>query len=226
LVLLFASGFTALSVWSYRHLPPIDFMHWKVGNTINKTEAKPVVFYVTYKNKLTGEEKEYIAPNYPWNDSIWLSQWIFQSQRVVDPNKDQGLILRVEDETGGDYTASVIDNPDYQFIFVSYDLEKANRDAFTRILPVYKKVTMDGYSFICLTTSAPETVKKFRLEQGTAFDFYYSDDVVLKTMVRSNPGLILIRNGVVKGKWAYRDLPSVEEIYAQYPDLKPVTPTP
>ncbi len=213
---LAAVAFTVMSVYCYRHLPLIDFMAWKTGNRVNKTESLPVVFYVTYKNKTTGELKEYVAPNYPWNDSVWLANWIFTSQRVVDPNKDQGLVLRVEDEYGSDLTRSILDNPDLQFILVAYDLSKSDREGFRSILPLYKKAASDGYSFVCLTNSLPAEYRKFRIEHGTAFDFYNADDVVLKTMVRSNPGLVLIRDGVVLGKWGFRDYPSYEEIKEQF----------
>jgi uncharacterized membrane protein YphA (DoxX/SURF4 family) len=215
-LLMVALCFTAMSVWCYRHLPLIDFMAWKEGSRINKTEPLPVTFYVTYKNKKTGEEKEYISPNYPWNDSIWLADWIFKSQRVVDPNKELGLILRVEDQFGADYTASVLENPDFQFLLVSYDLKKSSREGFRKILPFYKQAVTNGYSFICLTNSLPPVIGKFRLENGTAFDYYNSDDVVLKTMVRSNPGLILIKDGIVMAKWAYRDFPSYQEVRERY----------
>jgi hypothetical protein len=211
-----ASAFVMLSVQCYRHLPLIDFMGWKVGNIVNKTETLPVTFYVTYKNKKTGEEKEYVSPNYPWNDSVWLADWIFTSQRVLDPNKNQGMALRVEDQHGVDYTSSVLDNPDYQFILVSYDLTKADTAGFTKILPLYKKVMLNGFSFICLTNSLPAEIKKFRMANGTAFDYYNADDVVLKTMVRSNPGLVLIKNGVVIAKWGFRDFPSFEQLSEKY----------
>jgi hypothetical protein len=216
LLLLVAMAFSSLSVYCYRHLPLIDFMGWKVGNSVNKTETLPVTFYVTYKNKKTGEEKEYVSPNYPWNDSVWLADWIFTSQRVVDPNKNQGLVLRVEDQHGADYTSSVLNNPDYQFILVAYDLEKADRAGFNKVLPLFKKAMLNGYSFICLTNSLPAVIKKFSMANGTAFDYYNSDDVVLKTMVRSNPGLILLKNGVVIEKWGHRDFPSYEELAEKY----------
>jgi uncharacterized membrane protein YphA (DoxX/SURF4 family) len=216
MLLLIAVAFSTLSVHCYRHLPLIDFMAWKVGNRVNKTETLPVTFYVTYKNKLTGEEKEYVSPNYPWNDSVWLSTWIFKSQRVVDPNKNQGLALRVEDQHGADFTSSILDNADYQFILVAYDLEKTNPDGFHKMLPFNKKAAADGYSFICLTNSIPGEIKQFRMAHGAAFDFYIADDVVLKTMVRSNPGLVLIKDGIVLAKWGFRDFPSYDEVKLQY----------
>jgi uncharacterized membrane protein YphA (DoxX/SURF4 family) len=215
-LLIIAIAFSSLSIYCYRHLPLIDFMAWKVGNRVNKHEALPVTFYVTYKNKKTGEEKEYISPNYPWNDSIWLADWIFKSQRVVDPNQEQGIVLRVEDATGADFTSSVLDNPDFQFILVAYDLNKADITGFRKILPLFKKTMIDGYSFICLTNSLPAEIKKFRMDNGTAFDYYNSDDVVLKTMVRSNPGLVLIKDGIVLAKWGFRDFPGYDEVKEKY----------
>ncbi len=208
--------FSGMSVQCYRHLPMVDFMGWKVGNRVDKTETLPVTFYVTYKNKHTGKEKEFVAPNYPWNDSTWLATWIFKSQRVVDPNKNQGLALRVEDQFGGDFTASILKNPDYQFILVAYDLTKTNTEGFHKILPLYKKATADGYTFICLTNSQPAEIKKFRMANGTAFDFYNADDVVLKTMVRSSPGLILMKDGIVLAKWGFRDFPGYAEVKERY----------
>ncbi len=215
LLLITLVGFASMSVGCYRHLPLIDFMGWKVGNKVSKTEPLPVTFYVTYKNKHTGAEKEYVSPNYPWNDSTWLSEWIFKSQRVVDPNS-QGLILRIEDQYGGDFTANVLNNPDYQFILVAYDLTKTNVEGFHKILPLFKKAYADGYSFVCLTNSLPAVIKKFRMANGASFDFYNSDDVVLKTMVRSSPGLILIKNGIVIAKWGFRDFPYYDEVKKKY----------
>lgn len=216
IILLTVVVFSSLSIYCYRHLPLIDFMGWKVGNNVKKKDNQPVIFYVTYKNKLTGEEKEYIAPNYPWNDSVWLSQWIFKSQRIVDPNGDQSLTLRVEDEYGGDFTPVVLDNVDFQFILVAYDLQKTNIEGMRKILPFFKKALANGYAFFCLTSTPYSYIRKFKIENGTAFDYYLADDVVLKTMVRSNPGLILIRNGVVIAKWGFRDFPDYSEIKAKY----------
>jgi hypothetical protein len=209
-------GFTWMQIHCYRHLPLIDFMGWKVGNQVNKNDQKPVKFYVIYKNKKTGEEKEFIPPNYPWNDSVWMKQWVYQGQRVEDPNKDKAMILRVEDEKGIDITGSILNNPDFQFLLIAYDLNTTNTEGFHKILPFYKKAIADGYSFICLTNALNDETTKFKLTNGLGFDFYSADDVVLKTMVRSNPGLILIRNGRVLAKWNWHDFPLYEDVMKKF----------
>jgi uncharacterized membrane protein YphA (DoxX/SURF4 family) len=209
---LFALLFTTLSVWCWRHLPVIDFMDWKVGKKVNTVESLPVKFYVTYKNKKSGEEKEYLAPDYPWNDSTWLSEWVFKSQRVEDPNRNQSMRLRAEDFKGNDVTSLILDNPGCQFIVVAYDLSHAAPEGFLKLLPFYKKSQADGLGFVCLTSTPPAEIRMFRLKHGLSFDFYNADDVILKTMVRSNPGLVLIRDGQVLGKWSWRDIPDYGQV--------------
>jgi uncharacterized membrane protein YphA (DoxX/SURF4 family) len=209
---IFMLAFGGMSVYAYNHLPVIDFMAWKVGNRINKKSSEPAKFYLTFQNSKTGEIKEYLSPNYPWNDSLWMSQWKFISQRVIDPNAGDGIAFRAEDEAGNDVTRSIIDNPDYQFILIAYDLTETNREAFRKILPFNKKAQAGGHSFVCITSADLQGILKFKLENGTAFDFYIADDVVLKTMVRSNPGLILIKDGIVLGKWHYHDFPSYDDL--------------
>jgi hypothetical protein len=219
LVLLAAAAFACVNIYAYRHLPVIDFMGWKVGNKVNKKEKHAEVkFYVTYQNKKTGEEREYLTPNYPWNDSVWMSEWVYKGQRTDDPNKGQAIPLRIEDEQGNEYTQQVLDNPDMQFILVAYDLASTNLRAVHRILPFYKQAVKEGYSFICLTNAGPAELKKFRIENGTAFDYYLADDVVLKTMVRSNPGLILLKGGKVLAKWHYNDFPAYGDVIRQFKD--------
>jgi uncharacterized membrane protein YphA (DoxX/SURF4 family) len=210
--------FSSMSTYSSRHLPLMDFLGWKKGEQVNDLNARPVRFYVTYRNKKTGEEKEYLAPDYPWNDSTWMTDWSFVGQRVEDPNRNKSLVLRAEDANNNDITSSILDNPDFQFIFVAYDLSRANKNAFRMILPFYKKAVSQGYSFICLTSTTREDINRFRLENGTSFEYLTADDVVLKTMIRSNPGLILMNDGKILGKWHFREIPSYETVMKEFGD--------
>jgi hypothetical protein len=145
-----------------------------------------------------------------------MSQWVFKSQRALDLSKNQALTLRIEDEHGADVSASIVNNPDLQFVLVAWDLAETDTAAFHKILPFYKKATRDGHSFICLTSSLPAEIKKFRMINGAGFNFYNADDVALKMMVRSNPGLILIRDGIVLAKWPFRDFPSYDRVIGKF----------
>ncbi len=207
--------FTGLSLYCLWHLPVIDFRDWKEGSHILKSNDDAVQFYVTYKNRYTGENKEYLTPNYPWNDSTWLDEWIFVSQRVEDPNEG-AMILMIEDTLGNDFTHEILDIPGYHFIVVVYNLDKANRKAMGQLQSLYESAFNAGYSFIGLASTLPEEIVAFQKETGVEFEFYNSDDVILKSMIRSNPGLILLWDGVVIKKWHYNDFPDWEQVSKKY----------
>jgi uncharacterized membrane protein YphA (DoxX/SURF4 family) len=215
-----AAGLTALfvmlSIWCYRHLPIIDFMDWKTGNKMYVENPLPIKFYLTYKNKLTGETQEYLSPDYPFNDSVWMSQWEFVSQRTEDPNVFKGHDLQILDMEGNDYTDHFIQNPGYQFLLVSWGLDKANHDALVSINDFALKAEAEGHGFIALTSSLPEEIDSLRQQLNLNYEFYQADDITLKTMVRANPGLLLLHDGVVLDKWHYNDFPAYDEFLRKF----------
>jgi hypothetical protein len=178
-------------------------------------EAK---IYLTFKNTESGELKEYLSPEYPWQDSVWLSEWEFVSQRVDESEMIRTHDLVIEDADGNVFTDLFISNSDYQFYIVAYNLNTTDTESFSRIKELYRRADEEGYSMIVLTSSLPEEVNRFKdeISADPHFDFYYSDDIVLKTMIRSNPGMMLMKDGVVLAKWHYNDLPEYEEIKNEY----------
>ncbi len=216
ILILFSGGFAAMSVHAYRHLPLIDFMAWKVGNRVNQTSSQPVKFYVTYRNTTTGETREYQAPNYPWNDSVWMANWEFVSQRAADEGTAGTMTLQIEDSTGQDNTAAILGTAGIHFIGVAYDLAEADPVGLKAIDVLYRITREEDYSFVLLTSTLPEDVAAISKKRNLQIPIYYADDVVLKTMVRANPGLILLRSDTVVKKWAWRDLEGYDPIFNEY----------
>ena len=217
-LLLFSIGFIWFSMYNYNHLPLIDFRDWKVGNDMDPEGGGEAKIYLLFRNTETGEETEYLSQDYPWQDSVWMSKWEFVDQRVDDSEVLKVHELLIEDTLGNDHTSSFITNPDYQFLVVSYDLNAADTAAFRRLNDLFREVDLEGYSMIAITSSLPETVNAFktRMELEKHFDFYFGDDVVLKSMVRANPGLMLLHDGIVIAKWHFNDLPDYREVKEEY----------
>lgn len=210
---------TGISVYCLRYIPIIDFRPWKVGNNVNElVVATPEVadIYLIFENKETGETREYPATDYPWNDPQWMAEWEFKDQRreVIVPYQE-ALIgnFYIQDEYGDDYTEAYISNPDFQLIVVAYDLTTTRASDFTRrITPLANEATQAGYSLIVLTGSPYSVVEEFRHQHQTAYPFYQAGEVELKTIIRSNPGLLLMKDGVVLAKWSGRRIPTFEEL--------------
>ena len=223
---LFVAVFIILvSVYCLRNLPVIDFRPWKTGNNINELivpEPEIADTYLIYRNKETGETREYPANDYPWDDPEWLANWEFIDQkRVVTQEFREAPIsnFSIQDEYGDDYTESYITNPDYQFLVIAYDLNRTRQSAFEQKINEFAaQAEQDAVSLIVLTGSSFTNIDLFRHEVQAAYPFYQSDEIALKTIIRSNPGLVLIKDGIVVAKWHYRNIPSYTRVQEKYMD--------
>jgi len=219
LVLFLSSiGFAWFSVFNLNHLPVLDFREWKVGNDMDIEGGGEAKAYLMFRNAETGEEKEFLSPDYPWQDSVWMSKWEFVDQRVDDSQVIKTHELIIEDNEGYDRTNDFISNPDYQFFIIAYDLEKTDNSSIEKIRALYTEVDNNGFSMIVITSSLPEEVSSFHssLNLDKHIEFYFGDDVVLKTMVRSNPGLLLMKDGIILSKWHYNDIPDFEDVKKEF----------
>jgi len=206
LVFVFMTGFLGFEVFNIRHLPVMDFRDWKVGNKMAHENPLPKKYYLKYININTGEEQEYLSPDYPYDDSLWVATHEFVRQRVVDPNPPLHS-LHIEDEEGNDITAEIIENLDQQYIMVAEDLDNMSLRRIDRIREFIRNRNEKGVAFVAFTSSLPEQVEAFKQEYNLKVDFYFADDISLKVMIRSNPGLILLQDAVVIDKWHWNDWP-------------------
>ncbi len=211
--------FSWFSIYQLEHLPMIDYREWKVGMDITPDEDIKEEIYLIYRNLETGGTQEYLSPNYPWNDSVWMSKWEFVDQRIVEVGGDQLHNLRFENLNGDDFTERILSNPTYQFLVVSWNIDKFPAKAVLPIQNLVREVNENAYQIQALTSSGRDEINQFRNENQIRIPFYNCDDIVLKTMIRANPGIILIKDGLILGKWHYNDCPSIAEIKAIYSDF-------
>lgn len=211
------------SVYGLRNLPVIDFLPWRVGNNITElTKPTPEVadVFLIYRNKETGEEREYTPADLPWDDPEWMQAWKFVDQRKVVIQQAQDAPISnffIYDEDNVDFTEAYIGSPGYLFIVVAYDLYSAPKRAFTNSINILaERALEDNISIIVLTGSVFSSINTFRHSVQAAYPFYQSDATALKTIIRSNPGLLLLRDGVVEGKWHWRNIPEYDRLAELY----------
>lgn len=212
---------TAFSVNCVKHLPQRDFRPYAEGKSIPEqmelpeNAVQPVYENIlTYKNKVTGEEKEFTQENYPWDDDNW--EWVNTESKLIKEGDVAKITdFSVVDETGEDITYSVLDE-ELIFLLVMYDLGKTDVEHMPLINEFAKKAESQSIPFVALTAATYEFSEEFRHQHQTPFPFYTTDGIVLKTIIRSNPGLVLLSKGTVVAKWHSNDLPSFEEVDAKY----------
>ena len=106
-------------------------------------------------------------------------------------------------------------DPNFSLMVISRNLSLTHEDAFKQLNAIALGCDKAGVKFYTVTVNDGK-VDEFRHRNQTAYPFYHADETPLKTIVRSNPGLVLFKNGVVVNKWHYRHLPSFEELNTTY----------
>jgi hypothetical protein len=104
----------------------------------------------------------------------------------------------------------------YVFMLVAYDLNKTSTKSVDEINELANWALEKGMSFICLTASLSDQSQAFAEETDAPYEFFNCDEITLKTIIRSNPGLVVLKNGTVVGKWHYNDIPSPEEFQKEF----------
>lgn len=219
LLFLLGAGMLTLSVYCYRNLPVLDFRPYAIGRNIQEgirlpEGAEPDQYQVIfkYKNKQTGEIGTFTEQNYPWQDTL---HWEYESssERLIQKGYTPPIHdLFIEHPELGNITEEILEDDGYTFLVVAYDLKKSDTQVQAAINELARYAQDKGYRFYGLTSSSPHEALQFRTRHQVPYDYCSSDEIQLKTIIRSNPGILLLRNGTILGKWSADNIPDVEEL--------------
>ena len=200
----------ALAGYCLATLPIIDFRPYKIGNNIREgmeipEGAKPTIFDTRFIMEKDGVKQTFTVDNYP--DSTWT--FVSAETVVVEKGYEPPIHDFVMEslETGEDITDEVLDDPGYTFLLIAHRTEEADEGNIDLINELYEYCLENGYKFYALSSSSAEAIELWRDRTGAEYPFCIMDDITLKTMVRSNPGLMLIKGGVILNKWPSSQLP-------------------
>lgn len=208
-----------IEIYSYKHLPIIDFRPYAIGKSISEGMTVPegaphdeYLITLKYKNKGTGEIQSFDESNYPWQDTL---NWEYSStdQKLVKEGFKAPIHdFVMEHPNMGNITEEVLQDDGYTFLVVMYNINKTNAANQDKVNQLAAYAQEKGYRFYGLTASGGEDIEKYAKAHGVTYDYCATDEIQLKTMIRSNPGVILLKKGTVIDKWAHRDIPSVEDL--------------
>ena len=204
---------------SLYHLPLFDFRPYYIGQNILKgmqipKGAKQTKYKTTFICTKNGIQKEFNENNYPYNDSTWV--FVDTKQEVIEKGYEPPIhdFSITDEKTGEDLTEQILNKDGYTFLLVSPMLEVAQDRNFGDIEGIYEYAKENGYAFYGLTASTDKGIKHWRDITGAEYPFYVTDGTTLKTMIRSNPGLLLLYKGTIINKWNHNDIPKVAELNA------------
>ena len=210
------------SVYCLYTLPIFDFRPYHVGMNIKKgmeipEGAEQPEFESTFILRKNGVTREFTLDNYP--DSTWeyVDTKTVQTKKGYEPPIHDFAITT--NDTGEDITEQVLTKKGYTFLLVSPRLAVADDSNFGDIDQIYEYAEENGVDFFCLTASTNEDIERWRELTGAEYTFCNADETTLKTMIRSNPGLILLKDGTIIGKWSHNALPQTDDLTAPLEQL-------
>ncbi|GGF21520.1 BT_3928 family protein [Flavobacterium limi] len=197
-----------MAVWVLNHNPIKDFRPYKVGTNIEKgmeiPEGAPKsVVEMIFIYKVKGVNKEFTEKdlmNIPEG-----ATFVDRKDKVIT----EGYVPPIHDFTmtkdGSDYKEELLKEPKL-LVFVTYDLTLSNPDGMKKLEKLNADAKSKGYKVIGMTASADEIIAKAKKQYGLNIDFYFCDAIALKTIERSNPGVVVIENGTITQKVHYNDI--------------------
>lgn len=217
---------------NYIYDPLFDFRPYKIGANIpalmqvedGKGRQEENLFIYSKD----GVEKEFTEDNYPWEDSTWV--FVKMDTKIISEGEkplikdftinrlyfDQGKTVLLNTE---DITTNVLSDSNYVFLMISPSLSSIKTSHLSQFEDVQNYALDYHYKFYCLTASGPDDIAAWANENTIDFDFCNTDERTLKTIIRSNPGLLLLKNGVIINKWADIDVPGEENLTAPLDQL-------
>jgi uncharacterized membrane protein YphA (DoxX/SURF4 family) len=210
--------FVVFSFLNIRYLQLFDFLPYKTGISIPESmkmpEGKPADEYsTTFIYEKDGVKKEFTLDNYPANDSTW--KFVDQISKLVKKGYQppiHGFSITAPD--GTDLTNEILSYKGYSLIMISKSLKDADPVRLERGFQLGVHCMMTGIGFYIVTAS-PSTEL---MEYNNGFTFCSGDETMLKTIVRANPGYMLLKNGKISGKWSWANLPPKEQFFNNMTD--------
>ena len=210
------------SIYCLYTLPIFDFRPYHVGMNIKQgmeipEGAEQPEFESTFLLRKNGETREFTLDNYP--DSTWeyVDTRTVQTKKGYEPPIHDFALTTCD--TGEDITEQVLTKKGYTFLLVSPRLAVADDSNFGDIDQIYEYAEENGADFYCVTASANDEIERWRDLTGAEYQFCNADETTLKTMIRSNPGLMLLKDGTIIGKWSHNALPQTDDLTAPLQQL-------
>lgn len=220
MVALFAISYIALvEATSLAHLPVLDFRPFAVNTNLREAvQDIPSEKQTIYKFEKDGEVAEFNDSNYP--DSTWN---YLGSRTVIIKEGHPAAISDfafIDNATGDDHAPAILADSGYVFLLAINNPETADESRVDKINEIYDLCTERGIPMFAATSSDDSQASLWRKRTGAEYPILWADETMLKTMIRSNPGLLLIKDGIITGKWNIGDVPPVEE-FDQSPTRMP-----
>lgn len=200
--------FVGFPVFNYKYLPVIDFLPYKTGTNIPEKMlipegAAPDQYQTTFFYEKNGVKSEFTLKNYPANDSSWkfVEQKSILVRKGYQPPIHDFSITTLNNEN---ITDKILSDQGYTLLMISRKLAQSDINNLNNGFELGNFCQSNGINFYILTASGIAEISNYR----NRLIFCLTDETALKTIIRSNPGYVLLKNGTITGKWSWANVPA------------------
>jgi uncharacterized membrane protein YphA (DoxX/SURF4 family) len=201
------------------HLPIRDYRPYAVGKNIADDMTLPEgaqadVYDDVWKYEVDGIVNEYATKDKPWEieGAVFVDR---ETKLIVEGDHPPIHDFSIESDTLGDITDSVLTAHD-AILFVMYDLTKSDREALKKVEEIINALSGEAVTITAMSATTETQMQRIQKEADISFPLYFTDETTLKTMIRSNPGMLWLKEGTIVDKWHYNDFPASEDLIKQY----------
>ena len=204
--------------YALKHLPIVDCLPFKVGVDVVEDSkipegAIPDKYESIMIYEKDGVQKEFTMQNYPWQDTTW--KFVDRKDKLVQKGNAEPKIRDyiLTDYDGNDYTEQILTTPGKALFWYLRSTKEANTENIEQVKTLIDESRKAGVPFYILCSDNKEEAYAFVDKYGLqGAELLVLDRTVSKTAMRSDPGLMLMNQGVIKGKWSYKDYPAADII--------------
>jgi uncharacterized membrane protein YphA (DoxX/SURF4 family) len=206
----------SLSFYCIWHQPILDFRPYTEGTYIPgkmiiPEGAETDVYETRLLYEKEGRQQEFSDQDFPWQDTTW--KWVETRQKLIKKGFEPPIHdFSITTDHGADITNQILADSGYTFLIIAPDLDKTSKKGMEKLNSLALKCRELGFAVYGLTSSTNHQISAFVQIFQPAFDFCTTDETTLKTIIRANPGVMLLHHGTILGKWNFRDAPAAKEI--------------
>lgn len=203
--------FVGILFYVLRYLPIIDFRPYAVGKNIPEgmlipEDAEKPEYEDTWIYNVNGEDKVFSTEDKPWN--IEGATFVDRKTRTLK----EGYVPPIHDftmENGGEDITEYLMDKEKLLLVVAYNLKSTSDKGMKEVKKVSERAMEKGYTVYCFSASTQEDYEEVQKTYGLEFELLFCDETTLKTIVRSNPGILTLNKGTITGKWSWRQFNNI-----------------
>lgn len=202
--------------YALKHLPFKDCLAYRVGNNLwevmHPKDYKAAVYETKLIYEKDGVKKEFTDKNFPWEDSTW--KFVDSKSTEVSPAQNESPVkdFTITNYDGMDITESVLTCKENIFILFVKDVKEANTSNMESLVKLVDACKKANIPIIAISSSDDIQTGEFKAKNKLDIEFNTIDATACKTAMRTNPGLMWLNDGTIKGKWSYADYPNFEKL--------------